>query len=231
MILGLNTDVRHKGKTFHIQTEDSGVSNPVLFTHVFIGGTIIASRKSSYADDLEHPELEKHVRGLMRAQHRAVHEALTAGEFDEASKTARARKKKGAIPLAKKKKGPVGVMPQREPATVSSPPPEDVIEELDSMDLEELEDSIAEKPMTAPPPPPPGALLDPGEVDTLDGTPAEPDAEPLDPEPPEPPEPDVETMPDMEADDGFVEYSTDLVSGRPLDPVMVAWLLEDEQPT
>ena len=52
MILGINTDTKHKGKTFHIQTEDSGIQNPILVTHIFIGGTIIASKRSSYEDAL-----------------------------------------------------------------------------------------------------------------------------------------------------------------------------------
>lgn len=229
MILGLNTDVRHKGKTFHIQTEDSGIANPVLFTHVFLGGTIIASRKSSYEDDLEHEALEKHVRGLMRAQHRATHDALVAGEFDDAAKKARTRTKKGDIPLAKKK-GPVGVMsgpPRHEPRTVSSPPPEDVIEELDAEDLELLDDDASpERPATAPPPPPAEAMTA-RRPDTLDEAPAEVDdavgVDDVDDA--------VEATPPAPDASPLVEYPTDLISGRPLDPVVVAWLLEDEPPT
>ncbi len=218
MILGLNTDVRHKGKTFHIQTEDSGVTNPVLTTHVFIGGTIIATTRSAYEDVLEADDLEKQVQGRMRAQHRETLVALKAGAFDEVAKTARARKKKGAIPLAQKKNGPVGVMPKAAPATVSAPPPEaiealheEVIEELHPDELELVEDPRqAERPKTTPPPPPSEALGDLEQDDTA--------------------VPELEALPDNE-DSALVEYSTDLVSGRPLDPVLVAWLLEDEAPS
>ncbi len=205
MILGLNTDVRHKGKTFHIQTEDSGVTNPVLITHVFIGGTIIATRKSSYDDALKRDDLEKHVRRLMRAQHRAAHEAVSEGEFDEVARTARAKKSVSDIPLAKKR-GPVGVMSGRpEPRTVTAPPPEESIEELDAADLEPVKEPAAVKRApTTPPPPPAGSIRTPAPAEEL--------------------------VPDQTAN-GFVEYPTDLISGRPLDPVLVAWLLEDEQPT
>ncbi len=123
MILGLNTDVRHKGKTFHIQTEDSGVQNPVLITHVFIGGTIIHTRKSNYAEELEREDLESHVRALMRTQHRNVHESLKDSAFDDAAKGS--KRAESHIPLAKKR-GPVGLMSSGTPTPLSpaTPAPE-----------------------------------------------------------------------------------------------------------
>lgn len=120
MILGINTDHRYKGKTFHIQTEDSGQQNPVLITHVFIGGSIIASRKSEYADALERDDLEEHVRGLMRAQHRATLEALMAGEFDEATKGTGARKL-GDIPLARDTRRAANLSPEVSPVPTTPP--------------------------------------------------------------------------------------------------------------
>ena len=43
-LLGYNTNVRHKGKLFHIQTEDSGIGHPHIITHLFAdGGRIVAS--------------------------------------------------------------------------------------------------------------------------------------------------------------------------------------------
>ena len=71
MILGLNTNHDHNGKVFHVQTEDSGLDNPVVVTHCFIGGTIIATRRSEYGDALDRDDLEDHIRGLARTQHRA----------------------------------------------------------------------------------------------------------------------------------------------------------------
>jgi hypothetical protein len=44
-ILGFNHNIRHRGVVFHVQTEDSGVDNPHLFTHLFHGGTILSTRK------------------------------------------------------------------------------------------------------------------------------------------------------------------------------------------
>lgn len=109
MIPGMNMDVRYKGKTFHIQTEDSGPDNPVLITHVFLGGTILGTERQTYTEVLEQnegAELETKVRELMRTQHRAMYKALQAGKFDDAARRPpRAKASRGSIPLAKKRKG------------------------------------------------------------------------------------------------------------------------------
>ncbi len=83
-LLGYNTNVRHKGKLFHIQTEDSGVKHPHVITHLFAdGGRVVASRKTSYADLLGREDLQGRVKELMRAQHKAMFIALRDGEYDE----------------------------------------------------------------------------------------------------------------------------------------------------
>ena len=43
--------MKHRGRVFHIQTEDSGVNRPHLITHLFVdGGRIIKSTRSDYAE-------------------------------------------------------------------------------------------------------------------------------------------------------------------------------------
>jgi hypothetical protein len=78
-ILGYNHNVRHRGLLFHVQTEDSGVDNPHIFTHLFHGGVIIASRKLEY----DRESAEEVVKALMQAQHKASLKALKAGTFDD----------------------------------------------------------------------------------------------------------------------------------------------------
>ena len=51
-VTGFNHNIKHKGKVYHVQTEDSGVNNPHIITHLFVGGNILASKKTSYADIL-----------------------------------------------------------------------------------------------------------------------------------------------------------------------------------
>ena len=82
MLPGFNTNVRHRGVLFHVQSEDSGRAHPHVITHLYHGGTIVFSEKSSYADRLDAPDLPARVRGLMGSQHRTVLERLRSGVFD-----------------------------------------------------------------------------------------------------------------------------------------------------
>ena len=52
MLSGFNTNFRHRGVLFHVQTEDSGIENPHVITHLFHGGNILASQKREYSDQL-----------------------------------------------------------------------------------------------------------------------------------------------------------------------------------
>ena len=46
MITGFNTNVRHGGRVFHVQTEDSGLAHPHVISHLYYGGTILGSEKT-----------------------------------------------------------------------------------------------------------------------------------------------------------------------------------------
>jgi hypothetical protein len=83
MLPGFNTNVRHRGVLFHVQSEDSGRAHPHVITHLYHGGTILFSEKSSYADVVDAADLPARVRELMEAQHRAVLSRLRTGDFDE----------------------------------------------------------------------------------------------------------------------------------------------------
>jgi hypothetical protein len=83
MLSGFNTNVRHRGVLFHVQTEDSGRNHPHVITHLYHGGTILASEKSSYRDLLEEEGLQAKVRSLMEGQHAAMLQRLRSGELDE----------------------------------------------------------------------------------------------------------------------------------------------------
>ena len=53
MITGFNTDVKHKNRVFHIQTEDKGETNPFVESLVYVGGEILATKRTSYAEVLK----------------------------------------------------------------------------------------------------------------------------------------------------------------------------------
>jgi hypothetical protein len=82
-LLGFNNNVRHKGRVFHIQTEDSGVRHPHVITHLFAdGGRILKSTKTSYTEHLGQTSMAETVRAMMQEQHKAMFIALRDGQFD-----------------------------------------------------------------------------------------------------------------------------------------------------
>lgn len=83
MVVGFNHNFRYKGEVFHVQTEDSGLKSPHIITLLYRGGTILASRKTSYADITKVDRLEQVVEELMKEQHREMLRRLKDGEFDE----------------------------------------------------------------------------------------------------------------------------------------------------
>jgi hypothetical protein len=83
-LLGFNNNVRHRGRIFHIQTEDSGVKFARIMTHLFAdGGRIVKSTRTEYAEQLEKPDMASIVRGMMKEQHKAMFAALRTGALDD----------------------------------------------------------------------------------------------------------------------------------------------------
>jgi len=83
-LLGFNNNVQHNGRTFHIQTEDSGFKYCRVVTHLFAdGGRILQTRRTDYSSHTGEPDLIDRVRHLMKTQHRSMFTALRGGEFDD----------------------------------------------------------------------------------------------------------------------------------------------------
>ncbi len=82
-LLGYNTNVRHRGRVFHIQTEDSGTTHPHVITHLFAdGGRILKSNKTGYAELVAALDMAVQVKKIMQDQHKAMFIALRDGQFD-----------------------------------------------------------------------------------------------------------------------------------------------------
>ncbi len=77
-VLGYNHNLRYGGRTFHVQTEDSGQGYARLYTHLFYEGTILSSKKQEY--DPAAPE--DAVRAAMQNLHKAMIRELTHREHD-----------------------------------------------------------------------------------------------------------------------------------------------------
>src|SRR5690606_1162869 len=83
-LLGYNNNVRHRGRIFHIQTEDSGVNSPRIMTHLFAdGGRIVKSTRTDYSEHLEQENMAVVVKNMMKEQHKAMFVALRSGDLDE----------------------------------------------------------------------------------------------------------------------------------------------------
>jgi hypothetical protein len=83
MITGYNTDVRHGAVGFHVQTEDKGRANPCVDSLVYVGGQVLASKRTDYSELLAEGKGEKEITALMEYQHRVMIAAVKAGKFDE----------------------------------------------------------------------------------------------------------------------------------------------------
>lgn len=129
-LLGYNNNVRHRGRVFHIQTEDSGVAHPHVITHLFMdGGRILKSIKRSYAEHVGKDDMKETVRVLMKEQHKSMVIALRDGEFDELVDGGAKRPSGGATaPVSKKTLTPAPMTdaaapPAPEPVAQAAPPP------------------------------------------------------------------------------------------------------------
>lgn len=72
MVAGLNSEIEHNGKIFHVQTEDGGLRNPIILTRIFCGGVLVTSRKTSYVFLLDREDLKDVVGKLMKEQHQEM---------------------------------------------------------------------------------------------------------------------------------------------------------------
>jgi hypothetical protein len=124
-VLGYNHNLRHGGRVFHVQTEDSGLGYARLYTHLFYEGTILSSKKQEY--DPSSPE--DVVRSAMQKLHKLMIMELTHAEHDAriaAFFTARGEPATLAGPAPVIAAAPAAQVPA--PPPVESPP--DVIESV-----------------------------------------------------------------------------------------------------
>lgn len=105
MQLGFNENVVHKGVVYHIQTEDGGRKNPVITTLLFKQGSILTSRRTSYADIIKSDKLDLVVKEIMRDQHGTMLKNLKDGLFDKEEKAAPQAQPAGKI--EEKRGGPL----------------------------------------------------------------------------------------------------------------------------
>jgi hypothetical protein len=79
VLTGFNTDIKHSGTTYHVQTEDKGRGNPLVESLVYTSGEILYTRRTPYHDLVEQDVDREAVASLMERQHRSIVDAVQAG--------------------------------------------------------------------------------------------------------------------------------------------------------
>ena len=82
-LTGYNHNLKYKGRIYHVQTEDSGLKAPHVFTHLFHDGIIVSSKKSDYNHVANLPDREEQLRKIMQGQHKDMMKELLSGKHDE----------------------------------------------------------------------------------------------------------------------------------------------------
>ncbi|MEN3329581.1 MAG: hypothetical protein V7638_4388 [Acidobacteriota bacterium] len=86
MITGFNTDIEHDGVTYHVQTEDKGLDSPIILSLVYVGGTILASKRSPYQDLIATGFSDEVLSERLKRQHRLICAAINSGRIDDLKK-------------------------------------------------------------------------------------------------------------------------------------------------
>ena len=83
MITGFNTDIEHEGVVYHVQTEDKGLETPFILSLVYVGGAILASKRSPYTDLLGEGFDAAALGERLQRQHKLICAAITAGRIED----------------------------------------------------------------------------------------------------------------------------------------------------
>ena len=129
MITGFNTDIPYDGVTYHVQTEDKGLDTPLILSLVYVGGAIIASKRTPYADLISRGFDEQVLTERLQRQHKLICAAIKSGRIDDLKRMSgpnggspqpdapEAARKAGAA----KRKRPDAPAPEQTPAPAPTP--------------------------------------------------------------------------------------------------------------
>lgn len=82
MIVGFNTDIKHRGRVYHCQTEDKGKDNPLVESLLYSKGQILEALQTRYDDMIQAGEYdEKRVVKIMDEQHARGIALIKSGKY------------------------------------------------------------------------------------------------------------------------------------------------------
>ena len=79
---GLHTDIKHKGSTLYVQTQDKGLKAQYVESLVYASGKVLVSRKTFYTTLLRIPNLKREIQTIIRSQHKKVLEDISSGQLN-----------------------------------------------------------------------------------------------------------------------------------------------------
>jgi len=85
-----------------VQTEDKGLDSPIILSLVYVGGTILASKRSPYADLIEQGFSDEVLAERLKRQHKLICAAINSGRINDLKK--------------------MGARPKEAPAVTAEPP-------------------------------------------------------------------------------------------------------------
>lgn len=80
---GYNTTIEYRGTTFMVQTQDKGPAFNYVESLIYLSGRVIASKRLTYADHLNQPNLKEIIQQLVEDLHADVLEEIVTGKYDK----------------------------------------------------------------------------------------------------------------------------------------------------
>jgi hypothetical protein len=167
VITGFNTDIPYDGVTYHVQTEDKGLDTPLILSLVYVGGAIIASKRTPYADLISKGFDEQALTERLQRQHKLICAAIKSGRVEDLKRMSgqgggSAEPEAGSPPSGRKaagqrKKKSEAPAPEQTAEPVVEPAPQSV--EASPPPVEETPAPEVAAPAPAPAPAPPQAKV------------------------------------------------------------------------
>jgi hypothetical protein len=79
---GFNIEVKYKGASFHVQTQDLGPGVRCVESLIYKAGKLLSSRKTYYTSFLANSHLQEKIHQIMEEQHNAILKEIADGKFE-----------------------------------------------------------------------------------------------------------------------------------------------------
>lgn len=80
---GINTQIKYKGLSLHLQTQDKGESAKYIESLIYKAGKNLYSRKSPYTSLINRPDFKQQLLQLMKKQHLVLINEISDGKCDQ----------------------------------------------------------------------------------------------------------------------------------------------------